>query len=174
MKIHAILATYLPTPPEVVSAMLDMAEVSERDVVLDIGCGDGRICIAAARDYGAHAVGVDLEPYWVEQSQANAAAAGVAELTSFHAADACSWDVSDATVIALYLVHWSTQFVARELLPRARPGTRVVSHNFPIDGIQPVKEQTVIDSDGGSHNVFLWVIGADSNPVKKAGRPTSS
>ena len=101
MKVSAILAPYVATPPQVVSAMLDLAGVSAGDVVHDLGCGDGRICIAAARDYGARAVGVDVEPYWVERARAKALGAGVARLTTFHVADACDWDVAEATVITL-------------------------------------------------------------------------
>ena len=147
--------------------MLNLAGVCARDIVLDIGCGDGRICIAAARDYGARAVGVDIEPYWVEQSRANAATEGVEKLTTFHVADACDWDVVEATVITMYLVQWSTQLVAHELLPRARRGTRVVSHSFPIEGIEPASAQMIPDSEGDARKIYLWLVGENGALVGK-------
>ena len=156
-----ILAPYVATPPEVVARMLELAGVCGRDVVYDLGCGDGRICVAAAREFGARAVGVDIEPYWVEQARANAAAAGVSELATFHVGDACEWEVSDATVIALYLMHWSTQVLTRGALARARAGTRVVSHSFAVEGREPQKREEVFDSEGGRHTVFMWTVGED-------------
>lgn len=137
--------------------MLQMAGVGVDDVVYDLGCGDGRLCIAAAR-LGARAVGIDIEPYWAEQSQANAAAAGVEELTTFEVGDACDIDISDATVVTLYLVHFSMQVIAREVLTKARPGTRIVSHSFPIEGWEPADFEEITDSEGTCHKVYLWKV----------------
>jgi SAM-dependent methyltransferase len=167
VNIKAILAPYVPTPLPVVKAMLDLASVSAGDILHDLGCGDGRICIAAARDYGARAVGIDIEPYWVEESRANALSAGVERLTTFELADACDWDVTEATVITMYLVHWSTQHMAREVLIRARPGTRIVSHSFAIQGCAPVCEQNIIDSQGKTQSIYLWVIGNNGTLIPK-------
>ena len=153
--------------------MLDLAGVSAGDVVHDLGCGDGRICIAAARDYGARAVGVDVEPYWVEQARAKALRAGVAGLTTFHVADACDWDVAEATVITLYLVHWSTKLVAREVVTRARPGTRVVSHSFAIEECGPASEQKIADAEGTTHRIYLWVVGNNGTLVAPSGGSNS-
>ena len=140
--------------------MLEIAGVGRRDTVCDLGCGDGRICIEAARRYGARAIGVDIEAYWVEQAALNARAAGVTELVTFWQGDACDYDVSEATVVALYLVQTSMPVVAREVLGRAQPGTRVVSHSFPIEGCEAERVEEVIDPDGASHRIHLWIVGA--------------
>lgn len=160
-----ILAPYVETPPEVVARMLGLAGVGAGDVLYDLGCGDGRICVAAAKEFGARAVGVDIEPYWVERARANAAAAGVSGLTTFHVGDACGWEVGDATVITFYLTGWSTQVLAREVLTRARVGTRVVSHTYPINGREPQRLEEVADSKGGRRRILLWTIGEDWAPA---------
>ena len=160
-----ILAPYVATPPEVISRMLGLAGGSGGDVVYDLGCGDWRICVAAAKQFGARAVGIDIEPYWVDTARENAAAAGVAGLATFHVGDACDWEVGEATVITLYLTGWSMQVMAREVLSRARVGTRVVSHSYPINGREPERQEEVVDSEGGRHRVFLWTVGKDWAPT---------
>lgn len=166
----SILAPYVATPHEVVARMLEAAGVGAEDVVLDLGCGDGRICVAAARDFGARAVGVDIEPYWVEQAQALARAAGVEERTTFRVGDAREWDAGEATVIALYLVYWSTQVIVREVLARARAGTRVVSHRYVIEG-HPLEDcHRVTDAEGRVHRFYLWRLGADGALIAERGR----
>src|SRR4029434_6355086 len=100
----ASLAPYVPTPQEVVDQMLSLAEVTSKDVVYDLGCGDGRIPITAAQKYGARAIGVDIEPQRITESNANAKAAGVEKLVTFSLQDAMTVDVSDATVVTLYLL----------------------------------------------------------------------
>lgn len=156
-----ILAPYVETPHEVVARMLGLAGVGEGDVLYDLGCGDGRVCVAAAKEFGARAVGVDIEPYWIDVARANAEAAGVSGLTTFHVGDACGWEVGDATVITFYLVGWSAQVIAREVLPRARVGTRVVSHDYPINGREPQRLEEFVDSNGGRRRLLLWTIGDD-------------
>jgi len=156
---RVILAPYVATPAEVVERMLELAEVSERDVVLDIGCGDGRVCIAAARRHGARSVGVDIEPYWVELAAARAAEAGVSALTTFRAEDACETDLGAATVITLYLGRSSTQRMARVLRARAAPGARVVSHSFPVQGWEALRAEEVADGEGKLHRLYLWRVG---------------
>jgi predicted RNA methylase len=163
-RARRILAPYVETPPEVVARMLGVAGVREGDVLYDLGCGDGRICVAAAKEFGARAVGVDIEPYWVELARANAEAAGVSRLTTFHVGDACDTEVGDATVITFYLTGWSTQVMAREVLTRARAGTRVVSHTYSINGREPQRVEEVFDSNGRRRSVLLWTIGEDWSP----------
>ena len=160
-----ILAPYVATPPEVISRMLGLAGVDGGDVVYDLGCGDGRICIGAAKEFGARAVGVDIEPFWIERARADAEVAGVSGLATFHVGDACHWDVGDATVITFYLTIWSTQVVAREVLSRARVGTRVVSHAYPIHEREPERQEEVIDAKGDRHRVFMWTVGEDWAPA---------
>ena len=160
-----ILAPYVATPHEVVGRMLGLAGVSEADVVYDLGCGDGRICIAAAKEFGARAVGIDIEPYWVEQARANAVEAGVSGLATFHVGDACEWELGDATVITLYLVGWSTRAMARGVSARARVGTRVVSHWYRFGERVTERLEEVVDAKGDRRRIFLWSVGEDGDVV---------
>jgi ribosomal protein L11 methylase PrmA len=139
--------------------MLDLADVTPADTVYDLGCGDGRIAIAAARR-GARAVGVDCEPYWAEQATLNADAAGVAARVQFSAGDALALDLSPASVVCLYLVHWSTQLVAKHLISQCVPGTRVVSHSFGFEALAGVRSEDRLDADGQPRQVHLWVVPA--------------
>lgn len=152
-----ILAPYVATADDVVEHMLDLAGVGPDDVVFDLGCGDGRLAIAAARR-GALAYGVDIEPWWVEHSRLNAEAAGVSDRARFEQRDAMDVDVSTASVVVLYLVHWSTQRMAAELLERCAPGTRIVSNSFPFEGCPGARTQTIIDATGQSRDLHLWVL----------------
>jgi SAM-dependent methyltransferase len=138
--------------------MLDVAGVGPGDVVYDLGCGDGRIAIAAARR-GARAWGCDIEPHWIAESRRNAEAAGVAALATFEVADAMAADVTPATVIALYLVEWSTLRVGEKLAAELRPGVRVVSHNFALTATAPDREERLLDAVGNPSIVRLWTAG---------------
>ena len=145
---------YVPTPDAVVSAMLDLAGVTPADVVYDLGSGDGRIVIEAARKYGARAVGIELDPELNKQAARSALKAGVADKVSFVRADFFKTDLSDASVVTLFL---SPNINAR-LQPKFRrelkPGTRIVSHRFPMPpDWKPDRDLTV----KGTH-VFLWTI----------------
>ncbi len=153
-----ILAPYLATPEDVVSRMLELAKVGPEDVVLDLGCGDGRVVIAAARDCGARGLGVDIEPYWIEQSRANAAAAGVEDRVHFSHGDALETDLGAATVVFLYLVEWSTRLIAEELRKRCAPGTRVLSHSFAIEAQEGTRTETLVDTSGARRTLHLWVV----------------
>lgn len=152
-----ILAPYLPTPPDVVERMLELAGTGGDDFVLDLGSGDGRVVITAGQKYGARGLGVDSELYRVAEAESNAKQAGVNHLVDFQHQDAMTVDPSPATVITLYLVHWSTEKLGFIIRGRAKPGTRVVSHNFPIKGWDPVMVEEFVDREGVSHKIFLWV-----------------
>jgi 2-polyprenyl-3-methyl-5-hydroxy-6-metoxy-1,4-benzoquinol methylase len=154
-----ILANYVPTPPEVVEHMIRLADVQSGDMVYDIGCGDGRIAIAAAAR-GARCLGVDVEAYWVEQSRQNALAAGVSHLAQFEHCDATELDLRPANVVFLYLVHWSTQRLADAIGQQCAPGTRVVSHSFPFAKVPAVKTESLVDAEGQTRHVHLWVTGS--------------
>ena len=151
-----ILAPFVPTPPEVVERMLDLARVSEQDLVYDLGCGDGRIVIAAARR-GARGFGVDIEPYWVAKSRANAAQAGVEHLVSFALQDALTVDLAPATVVMLYLVQWSTEKLQPLLAAGLRKGSRIVSHSFPMGGRPADQLERWIDGGGQARTLYLWL-----------------
>jgi len=162
-NLRYILAPYVPTPEEVVHRMLELTELTRNDVVYDLGCGDGRIVIEAAKRYGARGVGVDVEAYWIEQACSNADAAGVQELVRFEHADAMSVHLANATVVTLYLVHWSTKLITSKLVERVQPGTRIVSHNFDVDGWAPERTASLEDREGKGHNIYVWVAGRESS-----------
>jgi SAM-dependent methyltransferase len=153
-----ILAPYLATPPEVVARMVQLADVQATDCVYDLGCGDGRLLIEAARARGAAGVGVDIEPYWVEQSRLNASQAGVAGLTRFEVQDALEVELASATVVFLYLVQWSTQRVLERLLRCCAPGTRIVSHSFGFATVLESTTEVFIDHAGNSRSLHRCVI----------------
>lgn len=138
--------------------MLDLAAVTAEDVVYDLGCGDGRVVIRAAERCGARGVGIDCERHWIEVATAAAAAAGVAGRTRFEHGDALAADLADATVVTVYLVEWSTTRVAALVRACARPGTRIVSHSFPIDGWPPDRSVVVVDGAETHHAIHLWTV----------------
>lgn len=148
---------YVATPPEVVAAMVELAGVRDGDRVYDLGCGDGRLAIAAAqRGPTVRGVGIDIDPDRVAQARDNAHAAGLADRLTFRSADIFREDLRQANVIMMYL---STD-VNRRLLPqfeKLAPGTRIVSYSYSIPGIKPANEVTVRSSDGVDHRILLWV-----------------
>lgn len=150
------LAPFLATPPDVVDRMLRLASVGPRDVVFDLGSGDGRIVIAAAKDFGARGVGIDIDPALIEQSTANARAAGVADRVTFRLEDAMTADISDATVVTLYLLAASNVKLRPRLQAQLRPGSRIVAHNFGIGDWEPDKVETFRDAAGATRTLMLW------------------
>jgi SAM-dependent methyltransferase len=149
---------------QVVTAMLDAAQVGPGDVVYDLGCGDGRIVIAAASRYGARGVGVDLDPERIREARANAVRAGVADRVTFLQQDLFATDVSGATVVALYLLPDLNLRLRPKLLRELRPGSRVVSHQFDMGDWRP--ERTIEVRLETLRHVFLWRI-----PPPDAPRP---
>lgn len=154
-----ILAPFVPTPPDIVERMLLLGEVTSHDTVYDLGCGDGRIIIAAAKQYGARGIGVDIEPYRVAESQSNAQAAGVEQLVTFKLQDAMTVDLSAATVVVVYLVHWSTEKLRPIIAKTATPGTRIISHNFGMGDWIPIRTEKITDEGGTTHTLHLWIAG---------------
>jgi len=142
-----------PSAPEVVSAMLKLAGVTSSDVVYDLGSGDGRIPIEAARVHGARAVGVEIDPALVAQSREGARQAGVAARVRFVQQDLFAADISEATVVTLYLLPALNAKLLPKLNRELRPGTRVVSQSFDFGGPKP---KATIDVSG--RPVFLWVV----------------
>jgi hypothetical protein len=155
----ADLAPWVPTPQPVVDRMLELAEVTTKDVLYDIGCGDGRIVITAARRYGARGVGIDIDPAMVELSEKNAAAAGIEGQVRFIAMDATKADISEATVVTLYLLPESNALMRPLLEAQLRPKSRVVCHNYAIPGweAKEVLNETVKDENGEDHYVYLYI-----------------
>jgi len=150
------LAPYVPTPQEIVDRMLVLAGVTRDDVVYDLGCGDGRIPITAAKKYGARAVGVDIDPDRIRESEANAKAAGVEHLVTFVLQDATAVDVSPATVVTLYLLSSSNLKLRPMLTRQLRPGARIVSHAFNMDDWAPLKVEDFEDASGYKRTLYLW------------------
>lgn len=144
---------YTPTRHAIADAMLQLASVTHGDVVYDLGSGDGRIVIIAAQKYGARGVGIEIDPALVRQARENARDAGVATLVTFVEGDLFKADLSPASVVTLYLSGSVNQLLQPKLRTELRPGTRVVSHQFPMPGWTP---DATVKSDGV--DLFLWRI----------------
>ena len=153
------LAPYMATPQEVVDRMLQMAEVTKGDVVYDLGSGDGRLVITAAKRYGARGVGIDIDPALITLSRANARKEGVENLVEFREQDALTVDISPASVVTLYLLSGANLKLRPTLQKQLRPGSRVVSHQFGMGDWVPTRTETVTDQRGTSRLLYLWVIG---------------
>lgn len=145
---------YVPTPQNIVEAMLEMAHVTPSDVVYDLGSGDGRIPITAAQKYGARGVGIEIEPRLVEIANDNAAKAHVTDRVWFVHDDLFEADISPATVVTLYLLPRLNQQLAPKLRRTLRPGTRIVSHFYDMGPDWPPEASQEINS----LTIYLWTI----------------
>ena len=150
------LAPYVPTPQEVVDRMLALAGVTRDDVVMDLGCGDGRIPITAAKTYGARGIGVDIDPELLAQARANAKAAGVEHLVTFKLQDAMTADLSEVSVLTLYLLSSSNLKLRPILTRQLKPGTRIVAHNFAMGDWEAEKIDTFQDKEGRTRTLYRW------------------
>lgn len=158
---HQVDVPYVPTTEAAVKAMLKLAEVKRTDIVYDLGCGDGRIVIAAAKEYSAHGVGIDINPERIQEAKENAAKAGVENLVRFEENDLFDADIHEATVVTLFLLNSVNVRLRPKLLKDLKPGTRVVSNTFGMGDWKPDKELMVGDPVEGfalSHKLFLWTI----------------
>jgi protein-L-isoaspartate O-methyltransferase len=144
---------YVPTPPDVVDAMLALAKVKDGDILYDLGSGDGRIPIAAAKKFKVKATGIDIDPVRIQEARANATAAGVN--VTFKQEDLFKTDFADATVVTLYLLPELNVKLRPRLLAELKPGTRIVSHAFRMGEWEP--EQT---KDIGGRYIYLWTVPA--------------
>ena len=144
---------YVATPADVVDAMLKVANVKATDVVYDLGCGDGRIVITAAKEYGARGVGFDIDPQRIKEATANAQQAGVADRVRFVEADLFEANISEASVVTVYLLSSLNLKLRPKLMRELKPGTRVVSHAFDMGDWKPERELNV-----KGRRVFLWTI----------------
>ena len=146
---------FVPTPQSVVDAMLKLAKVTKDDVVYDLGCGDGRIVVTAAKQFGARGVGIDIDPKRIEESNANAVAAGVTDRVKFMNTDifADSTNLSEATVVTLYLLPSLNVKLLPKLRRELKPGTRIVSNSFSMGDWEAEK---TIEVDG--RTVYFWTI----------------
>jgi SAM-dependent methyltransferase len=152
---------FLPSAADVVTRMLALARVDSTDVVYDLGCGDGRIVIAAAKQQGARGVCVDINPSLIAASQRNADTAGVRGRIEFRRADLFETDLSTATVVALYLSPALNERLRPKLFREVRPGSRIVSHNFGMGDWRPDTTTRVAWPAGTTSTVYAWVMPAD-------------
>jgi SAM-dependent methyltransferase len=157
-------APFVATPHDVVQRMLALAKVGPEDVVYDLGSGDGRIVIAAAQTFGARGVGVDIDPARIAESEENARRAGVERLVTFKLQDALTTDVSDATVVTLYMLSQINVKLRPILTRQLRPGARIVSHNFAMGDWQPEHVETFRDAAGGTRTLYLWTADGKERP----------
>jgi SAM-dependent methyltransferase len=179
---------YVPTPEDVVAKMLKMANVSGDDVVYDLGCGDGRIVITAAKQLGCRGVGIDIDPRRIQESRVNASNAGVSDRVKFFQMDLFEADISEATVVTLYLLSKVNLRLRPKLFRELRPGTRVVSHDFSMGEWQaersevveekvdyvPVYDTRFVDDYWNKHTIYFWTIPANVTGTWRWTLPTIS
>lgn len=145
---------YVPTPQEVVDKMLDLAKVGKNDVLYDLGCGDGRIVVTAAKARGARGTGIDLDPTRIAEAKENAKKAGVSDRASFRVGDLFKTDVSAATVVTLYLLPTVNAKLRPQLWKQLKVGTRVVSHAFDMGSEWPPEKTVEVDG----RTIYYWTI----------------
>jgi precorrin-6B methylase 2 len=161
-QLRAPDVVYVPTPQEVVDAMLELAQVKSTDVIYDLGSGDGRIPITAAQKYGARGVGIDINPERTKEANDNLKKANVGDKVKFLTADLFETNISEATVITLYLLPTLNEKLRPKLFKELKPGTRVVSHAFSMGDAWPPEKTLAVNG----RNVYFWTI-----PANAAGRP---
>jgi precorrin-6B methylase 2 len=153
---------FVPTTERAVQAMLKLADVKKTDVLYDLGCGDGRIVVAAAKDFGAHAVGIDINPVRINEAKENASKAGVEKLVRFEENDLFQADIHEATVVTLFLLPNINLKLRPKLLEDLKPGTRIISNTFDMGDWKPEKESSLDDPDDEdsylSHKFYLWIV----------------
>jgi SAM-dependent methyltransferase len=154
---------YVPTPRAVIDEMLRIAKVRADDVIYDLGCGDGRIVITAAQEYGARGIGIDIDPQRIREANENARQAGVTDRVRFLNEDLFEADISQATVVTLYLLESLNEKLRPKLLRELRPGTRIVSHDFKMGDWEP---EQAIEMNG--HRVYFWTVPARGEAPTKA------
>ncbi len=158
---------FIATPQYVVNEMLELAGTNQKDVVYDLGCGDGRVVITAAKKYGARGVGIDIDPERIRESRVNARKAGVDDRVAFHEQDLFATDISPATIVALYLLPELNLSLRSRLFKQLKPGTRILSHDFDMGDWKPdVVEQL------GESTYYYWVLPADVKGRWQISAPT--
>ena len=158
---------YVPTPQEVVERMLEIAKVGPQDYLIDLGSGDGRIVVTAAKKHGARGFGVDLNPVRIQEAEENAKRAGVADRVSFYQRDLFETDLEAATVITMYLLP-RVNLELRPKLLTLKPGTRLVSHDFSMAEWKPDLHEQVQAKDkygdvGGLSDIYYWTVPAKAD-----------
>jgi SAM-dependent methyltransferase len=152
---------YVPTPQEVVDAMLKMAGVHGGDVVYDLGCGDGRVVVTAAKQYGVRGVGIDINPERIAEAKENIKKNGVGNLVTLRNEDLFEADIKEASVVTLYLLTSLNLKLRPKLWRDLKPGTRIVSHSFEMGDWKPEKEMMV-----SGHPIYMWRVPANAGQAK--------
>jgi SAM-dependent methyltransferase len=151
------IVPFVPTPMKVAEKMLELAKVTPKDVVYDLGSGDGRIVILAAQKFGAHAVGVELDPKLYQESSVRIEELGLASKAKILYGDMFEADIHNATVVTLYLLPGVNEDIRPMLEKQLRPGVRVVSHDFPMSGWTAEKTEEITAENGAVHTVYLYI-----------------
>ena len=159
---------YVPTPQEVIDRMLEMAKVKEGDVVYDLGCGDGRILVTAAKEFGVKGVGFDIDPKRVAEARENVRKNGLEHLITIKQQDIFTADFHEATVVTLFLLP-NLNLRLRPKLAALKPGTRIVSHAFPMRGATPTRVEKVRVPGGKEKLVYLWVVPWEKSGTRRSG-----
>ena len=160
-KLRAPDVIFVPTPQDVVDAMLKLAGVHSGDLLYDLGCGDGGIVVTAAKQYGIRAVGIDINPERIAEAKENAAKNGVTSRVTLRNEDLFEADIHDATVVTLYLLTSLNLKLRPKLWHDLRPGTRIVSHSFDMGDWKPEKQMEV-----AGHTIYLWRVPANAGQAR--------
>lgn len=150
------IVPYVPTPQDVVDRMLELAQVKKGDVLYDLGSGDGRIVITAAKKYGVKAIGFEIDPERIKESRENIRKEGVGSLVEIREQDIRTVDLSPATVLTMYLLPEVNLMIRPNIWKQMKLGSRVVSHDFDMADWKPVKEVQIKDRSGWDHTLYLW------------------
>ena len=164
---------YVPTPQDVVDKMLKLAKVKKKDLVYDLGCGDGRIVVTAAKKYGCRAVGFDINPVRVKESLENVKKNKVQKLVTIKNEDIFKLDLSKANVVTLYLLP-SLNVKLIPQLDKLKPGSRIVSHDFDMRGVKPDKVVKFRDKEKDKHTIYVWTTPLKKVAKKKRDRPKAA
>ena len=155
------IVPYVPTPQEVVERMLELAEVKKGDVVYDLGSGDGRIVVTAAKKYGVKAIGFEIDPERIKESHENIKKAGVGNLVEIRQQDIRTVNLSPASVLTMYLLPEVNLMIRPNIWKEMKPGSRVVSHDFDMADWKALKTEHIKDSSGWEHTLYLWHVEAN-------------
>ncbi len=154
------IVPYVPTPQDVVDRMLELAQVKKGDVVYDLGSGDGRIVVTAAKKYGVKAIGYEIDPERIRESHENIKKAGVEKLVEIKQQDIRTVDLSGASVLTMYLLPEVNLMLRPNIWSQMKPGSRVVSHDFDMGDWKAVKTEHIKDSSGWDHTLYFWRVEA--------------
>jgi SAM-dependent methyltransferase len=150
------IVPYVPTPQEVVDRMLDLAQIKKGDVVYDLGSGDGRIVVTAAKKYGVRAIGFEIDPERIKESTENIKKAGVGHLVEIRQQDIRTVDLAPASVLTMYLLPEVNLLIRPNIWKQMKPGSRIVSHDFDMGDWKPLKTENMKDSSNWDHTLYLW------------------